>query len=248
MQPIEIAFANKNMEIMGLLMETGRIDLNKLPVREDGRTLLQRIYDMKRIPSYPQTQKSRDVEEERQGLLRLLLEYGMDTSVINADGSTVVIEALYKDWTEDVKILLDKGVSVNTRENSSYLYRGSAAHRKARGDTLLILAARRNKPKLVELLLLYVSSDNRIDVDLTGDGGMTAFMWAAFNNNIEIMNMLMPYASVNMRSEEGYTALLFAIDRLSSEAMYLLIRNSYVNLDLAHNVSEYWIKARLGRA
>ena len=36
---------------MGLLMETGRIDLNKLPVREDGRTLLQRIYDMKRIPT-----------------------------------------------------------------------------------------------------------------------------------------------------------------------------------------------------
>lgn len=219
---------------MLLLLETG-VDLNKLPVR-DKRTLLQRIYDMKRIPSYPQTKRSRDAEEERLGLLRLLLQFNIDTSVCDADGSTVVINALYKNWIDDVKLLLDKGVSVNTREHSSYLYRGSAAHRKACGDTLLILAARRNNVKMVELLLLYVAPDNKIDVDLQGDNGMTAFMWAAFNNNVQILEMLLPYAAVNMRSNQGYTAFLFAIDKVNYEAMYLLLRHDYVDVNVPHNV------------
>lgn len=123
----------------------------------------------------------------------------------------MLIVALYKNWIEDIKLYLDNGMSVNSREISKYLYRGPINHRILKGDTLLIIASRQNNFALVELLLSYTSNDNKIDVDLHGDNGMTAFMWAAFNNNVEILQLLMPFAKVNARNEEGYTGIYYII-------------------------------------
>ena len=207
---------------------------------------------MTRVHSYPQTQIGRDREEVRLGMLKMLLEFGIDKNAVNAvsecyphegsfylqvinnlcaprnshllfsvplypllllhsslqDGSTVVVEAVAKNWLEDVRLLLDSGVSANTREGCHYRYRGAAAYRALRGDTLLILAARRNNLELVKLLLQYVAKENKIEVDLQGDGGMTAFMWAAFNNNCDVLRALMPLAAHNTRNEEGYSGAI----------------------------------------
>ncbi len=38
---------------------------------------------MKRIPSYPTTKASRDLEEQRIEILKLFIEYNSDTSVVN---------------------------------------------------------------------------------------------------------------------------------------------------------------------
>ena len=66
---------------MELLLQRG-LDLNKIPVRNPVTgTFLQEIYRMKRVPSYPQTQLSRDVEEVRLQMLKLLLKYKINVHV-----------------------------------------------------------------------------------------------------------------------------------------------------------------------
>ena len=68
---------------MELLLQKG-LDLNKLPIRNTAvGTLLQEIYQMKRIPSYPQTQLSRDVEDVRLQMLKLLLKYKINVNVVD---------------------------------------------------------------------------------------------------------------------------------------------------------------------
>ena len=67
---------------------------------------------------------------------------------------------------------------------------------------------------------------------------MTAAMWAGFNGDAPILELLLASgANINLRNEEGYTALLFSIDELRFPAAYVLIRHPNVNVEVTHNVS-----------
>ena len=150
----------------------------------------------------------------------------------------MLILAVHNGWLEDVHMFIESGMPIDSREVSSYPYRGDANHRAHRGDTLIIIATRRNDIDMVKLLLSF-ESPIICDTDALGDNGMTALMWAAFNGNILILEMLLKYHRTprhNLRNEEGYTPLIFAITQRQWPAAYCLIKDLYLDVDVPHEV------------
>lgn len=67
---------------------------------------------------------------------------------------------------------------------------------------------------------------------------MTAALWAAYNGNVPILELLVAKnANLNLRTEEGYSALLLAINELKFDMMYYLIGCPGCDVEITHNVS-----------
>ena len=149
-----------------------------------------------------------------------------------------MIAAVRNNWISDIHLLAQAGLSINTREMSPYLYRGSAGNRTAFGDPILVLAARKSNIPMIKVLLDCPDTAERCNIDAMGDDGMTALMWAAFNNNTEIVDILLRrHVRMNMQNHQGYTALMLAIDKGSLAAAYVLIRDFHTDVDVMHTVS-----------
>lgn len=99
--------------------------------------------------------------------------------------------------TEQLATLLDQGVPVNLTD--------------AKGDTLLILAAYREQPKIVSLLL-----ERGADVDRVNDRGQTALVSAVFRNRQDIAASLLDAgADASLGSQTpAAVAKFFGIDEM----------------------------------
>lgn len=205
-----------------------------------GRTPLMHIISLKRAGSYPTTKFSRDKEELRMQFLEQLLDNGVCTNTMlerrDKDGNTALHIACENGYIEDIIALLDKQVDVNSRQISEYKYRGAPGQRIKSGDTAFIITARRQQgffactPIGTSLegnymeVLATLRFEGKADVNLRGYNGMTALMWAAHNEDIELLDWLIEEgANINEQENYGQTALMQCMENLKLRSATFLL-------------------------
>jgi ankyrin repeat protein len=106
---------------------------------------------------------------------------------------------------EEVQNILQSGCSINSLNQVS--------------QTSLILAAREGNFEMTAFLL----NQEKIDVDLADDNGITALMAAAYENKEDITKLLLERgANPNLKDKDGWTALIFASCELNDEIIKIL--------------------------
>jgi ankyrin repeat protein len=123
------------------------------------------------------------------------LNNGVDVNSINLNGTTVLMIASLRGYTEIVKLLLENGADVNSFDNEN--------------DTALIRATFAGHADIVEMLLDAGADMNK----LSNDSG-TALMTASMFGYIDILKMLLDRgADVNVSHHwNGKTALMVAVE------------------------------------
>jgi hypothetical protein len=153
-----------------------------------------------------------------------LLEYSSYIPFIHWSGTLALNLAAQYGHTEIVRILLDEGDDVNTKDEH--------------GDTALIYAANNGHLEVVELLLQAGANMNAAqdaalkgaairghtetvrllleegaDVNVQFENGWTALMWAAQNGHVKTVKLLLQKgADIDARDNNGRTALMKAIE------------------------------------
>ena len=97
-------------------------------------------------------------------------------------------------------------------------------HRSKLGDTALILAVRKKYHKIVQMLV----EKGRADPGLSGQQGMTALHWAAFNGDETMIRYLLSNtASINCVTDSRHTPLLLAVEKKDLATVTLLLEYGY---------------------
>ena len=106
---------------------------------------------------------------------------------------------------EFVKLLLDKGTDVNTKDEI--------------GETPLLMASQFGHSGVVGALL-----DNGADANLKNKSGYTALHYAAISGNYHVGKLLTDRgADINARDKDGWTALMWAANRGFPDLVELLL-------------------------
>jgi uncharacterized protein len=158
------------------------------------------------------------VEAARNGdnaALRELLEQKADVNAVDADGSTALLWASYRNNLEGAELLLRAGAKVNAATDLGVTPLWPAAESghaemvkrllgaganpnlaQISGETPLMAAARSGYPAICELLL-----SKGADANARGSRGQTALMWAASEKHPEVVKVLLAHhANVELRS------------------------------------------------
>ena len=127
------------------------------------------------------------------GMVRQIVDNGMDADVPSPDGRTALMLAAYNGHTDIIKYLLSKGANVNTLDNA--------------GRSALIYAASGPFPETVKVLL-----DHKADPDIIAKGdGWTALMFAAAEGQLEVVKVLLAHgANARIKEKDGDDAESFA--------------------------------------
>ena len=97
-------------------------------------------------------------------------------------------------------------------------------HRSKLGDTALILAVRKKYHKIAQMLV----EKGRADPALSGQQGMTALHWAAFNGDETMIRYLLSNtASINCVTDSRHTPLLLAVEKRDLATVTLLLEFGY---------------------
>src|SRR5579863_8990144 len=148
--------------------------------------------------------------------LRTLLQKKADVNATEADGSTALHWASYRDDLESADLLIRAGAKVNattdlgvtplwlaSENGSSAMVRrllDAGANPNlalAAGETPLMVAARSGYPEVVELLLAKGAN-----VNAHGTRGQTALMWAVSQQHPEVVKVLLAHrADLQLRSD-----------------------------------------------
>eukprot|EP00835_Amoeboradix_gromovi_P001004 NODE_39_length_29903_cov_0.529057.p5 type:complete len:447 gc:universal NODE_39_length_29903_cov_0.529057:23333-24673(+) len=129
------------------------------------------------------------------------------------------IYAAQKDRIEIVKLLLDKGVDINIKDDH--------------GRTALHNVIYGGFTEIVKLLLIPRINKAKIDISLKDDYGMIPLHLAVKYNKLEIVKLLLAYIDenynidiiINETNIDGYTALHYASDLAHMEIVQLLLSN-----------------------
>ena len=165
--------------------------------------------------------------------LKKLIKAGADVKVVSNDsGQTTLMLAAYNGTAGMVKILLDKGVSVDAKDKY--------------GDTALMKAVSINRVEIVNLLLksgadpnvlsyyfntchsalinavqmgdvkvIQILAANKADVNLGCQNGDTALITAVRRNHITAVKTLIE-AGADLKGKQGQMALMYAKERQSN--------------------------------
>ncbi len=148
--------------------------------------------------------------------LRALLEQGASVNAAEADGTTALHWASYRDDVESADLLIRAGARVNatndlgatplwtaSQNGSAAMVRrlleaGADPNRALLlGETPVMVAARSGNPDVVEQLLAKGA-----DVNARAARGQTALMWAVAQQHAEVVKVLLAHrADVHARSE-----------------------------------------------
>ena len=129
----------------------------------------------------------------------------------NFVGLTPLMMAVLKDNNDIAEYLIGEKVDVNETEKSGY--------------TALNFAAIRNNARLVQVL-----RRNGARIEIIGDN-LSPLMLAVRNASPQLVQVMQPNPTeVNLRAEDGWTAIYFAIRREDSEILkFLLDQGACVN-------------------
>jgi uncharacterized protein len=148
--------------------------------------------------------------------VRALLQKKIDVNVAEADGTTALHWAAYRDDLESADLLIHAGAKVNAAtdlgvtplwnacQNGSEAMVGrllaAGANPNAAllaGETALMVASRAGYPAVVEQLIVKGAS-----VNAHGSRGQTALMWAASQKHPDVAKVLLAHgADINAKSE-----------------------------------------------
>ncbi|KAL6793087.1 ankyrin repeat-containing domain protein [Trichoderma sp. SZMC 28012] len=140
--------------------------------------------------------------------LQLLLDHGVDISVVDEDGCTPLITASFFGFTEVVRILLSWGSNVNVTD--------------PKGKTALTFAIQNGHTKTAELLL-----QNGADMTLLDNiTGWPALFHAAYYGSVDIFRALLTQgADIKFTSRNGYDALLSATEGGQNSVIKVLLEH-----------------------
>jgi ankyrin repeat protein len=156
------------------------------------------------------------VKEGDRVALRSLLQKKVDVNATDADGSTALLWASYRDDGESADLLIHAGAKINAAnelgvtplwpasENGSAdmvrrLLEAGANPNAAllAGETPVMVASRAGYPDVVEPLLARGAS-----VNARGPRGQTALMWAVSQKHPDVVKVLLAHrADINLRSD-----------------------------------------------
>ena len=126
----------------------------------------------------------------------LLVNHGANTSYVDEDGVTPLIQAAYQGMTEIVKALLSQetaSVDVSAMNNE--------------GINALIAASSEGHIEVIKLLL----ANPNCDVNSKDKDGTNAMMAAAVRGHKDVIAILVAHgADINAQNIDGHTALMFA--------------------------------------
>ncbi|PCG19536.1 ankyrin repeat domain-containing protein [Brachyspira sp. G79] len=132
-----------------------------------------------------------------------------------ADGQTPLLLAAYYGYSDIVTMLLSYGADILAKDSID--------------DAMAIhIASAKGYYKVVEAILDSAAARNsKIDIVNVGDNtGTTPLMWAAMNNQVTVISILIRYkADVNMQDDDGWTPLHFAAASDSYRAVEILLNN-----------------------
>ncbi|WP_297276777.1 ankyrin repeat domain-containing protein [uncultured Brachyspira sp.] len=133
-----------------------------------------------------------------------------------ADGQTPLLLASYYGYSDIVTMLLNYGADILAKDD---IDEAMAIH----------IAAARGYASVVSAILDSNSAKNsgRDIVNIGDNTGTTPLMWAAMNNQVSIIALLMKYQlDINLQDDDGWTALHFAVASDSYRATEILLRNN----------------------
>jgi Tol biopolymer transport system component/ankyrin repeat protein len=177
-------------------------------------------------------------------MVRALVEYGADVNAKTLEGYTVLMGAAAAGDLGLVRLLLAHGANVSGGHEPAIvaaarsdrpavakllavvrllLARGADVNdRGPDGETALMAACNRARPRMVKLLL-----DHGADVNLQSDDGRTALMRAAWSGDPEVVRLLLERgADPDLKDRKGRTALRLAVEENHSGIVRLLKRAS----------------------
>ncbi len=184
------------------------------------------------------------------GKLKLLLDRGARVNARSHDGySALLVAALYADSTAALRLLVDRRAELGSKNDEALFHAYPAALAaiagNAQGVALLHEAGDNVNPvyeyagiePAAPLIILASFDDAPVvraliesgaKVDQADTDGLTALLWAALSNQVEIAELLLDRgADVNHTDKHGMTALLYAasIDFGDSAMVDLLLRH-----------------------
>ena len=149
------------------------------------------------------------VVADRRGEVRDMLARGMDPNTVDPNGDPVLLIAVRSGWETTTDMLLAAGAKVDAKNRF--------------GDRPLMVAAINGNLAMCKKLVARGANPNL--------PGWTPLIYAATNNQIEVMRYLIEVgADVNAESPNGTTALMMAARGGHVEAVKLLLaRGAEVN-------------------
>ena len=131
-----------------------------------------------------------------------------------ADGETPLLLASYYGHSEIVIMLLNYGADILAKDNID-------------GAMAIHIASARGWSRTVLAILESYSAKNVKDIINSVDNtGTTPLMWAAMNNQVSVMNLILKFgAYINAQDDDGWTALHFAAASDSYKAAEMLLNN-----------------------
>ena len=149
--------------------------------------------------------------ENNPKVTKLLLDYGADPNYQNIDGHTDLMRATCEKSIDLVQLLLMYGADPNFRQNNSR-------------NTALVMACQKNHTEIAELLLEGAKNKKGADPNIRCGRDRTALIVATLRSNQEAVEILLKYgADINIKDDQGYTALDEAIDRHRDDGVLHLL-------------------------
>jgi ankyrin repeat protein len=141
------------------------------------------------------------------GIVRKLLESGINPDSTNAIGETPLFRAAERGHLESIKVLLEFKAKIDKVDN--------------RYRTPLMAASENGKSQSVEVLL-----KSGVDVNKTTNTEWSPLMSAVSSGSYDTISQLIENgANVNAKSFDGYTPLIIAVEKENLKVVDLLIRN-----------------------
>ncbi len=200
--PLEVAIRNDQVEIAGALLKSktsyGGIHRTLfLAIQKDmgglSNALIKRDSNLGLLDNKKRSVLWHAADRGLKKTSELLIASGkIDINSKDSNGYGALAQAIKKDHSAIVRLLIDKGADVNIRTNAA--------------NTLLMLAVLAKNPGIVELLLTRAS-----DVNAQDHIGDTALMLAAGTAQNDIVEMLIEAgADLQLRNEEDLNAFQIA--------------------------------------